>query len=343
MSLALVLAACGGEDDTTTEAGPTEDAATEPAPEETDDGAFDSVVGQAEEEGRVVLYTSMTPQQIESIAEAFEAQYPSIEADFIRGTNAEMHTRFETEQDAGIESADVLITTDVTWWREHEAEFVAATSPRLDEAPWNEHHGPGNTVNVAYDTFGFVWNTEHVDEPLEDWEDFLRPELRGRIGLWEMSSPVSGGFYTGLVETYGDDFLERLAEQEPRFYPSLVPGVEALGAGEIWALIAANQPAVSGMHSGLPIEVAYAEPHVGYGFHAGVLESASHPAAGQLLIDFLLSTEGQEATVIYLASPLDGISRSTGLPEGMTLIDAAEWPEGYFDDFRAQFDATFAR
>ena len=79
VSLALVvtLAACGGDDD---------DGAATPAPAEGDD--FNAVVDAATDEGTVTIYSTQGLDQLNDLATRFEAEYPGIDVEVVRGTDA---------------------------------------------------------------------------------------------------------------------------------------------------------------------------------------------------------------------------------------------------------------
>ena len=69
---------------------------------------------------------------------------------------------------------------------------------------------------------------------LTDPRYVLRPEYRGKLGV---VNPVGIASYVDLYrfyrENFGDDFVDQLAEQQPRIYPSSLGVAQALTSGEV--------------------------------------------------------------------------------------------------------------
>jgi iron(III) transport system substrate-binding protein len=317
-SLALVVtsAACGGDDD--------DDAAT-PAPAE--GGDWDAVVDAANDEGAVTIYSGQGLDQLNDMATRFESQYPDINVEVVRGVESDLAPRVEAENQTGNGIADIFVSASEPWVQTH-AEmdwFVEPVGPNFSESEYNAgellHEGGAFETNAAILTFG--WNTELYPDGLEDYPDLLDPDLRGSIGVPEPTAPSFVDFYLYLEEHYGEDFLEDLAAQEPRIYPSALPMAEALSAGEIGAATFV-QVLVDEKEAGAPVDSGLAPEEVwGARFFGMIQETAPHPNAAQLLADFMISSEGQEALSRKNASVLPDI-----VDEGLAVA--------FIDDVRRQ-------
>ncbi len=132
------------------------------------------------------------------------------------------------------------------------------------------------------------------------FQDLLDPKLKGKMA-WNGSSIAGAyGFVANILTIMGDDkgmaFLRALAKQH-------VVNVEASSravldqviAGEYWInLMAFNHHVVISAHKGAPVDWIKLEPAPVTLDAVGLLKNAPHPHAAQLLLDFLLSQDGQK-------------------------------------------------
>ena len=288
---AATAATAGGADTTS---GDTATLASAPA-----DGAFEEIVGLAEDEGGVALYTSQFPDRLGVFEEQFESTY-DIDLTVVRANDSDNIPRLETEHQTGF-VADVWVAASETVLidkAEQGGWFVPAVGPAFDEPAYDraESYRDGDYFVVGGVPVVLGWNTQLVPDGLTDLPELLDPELAGgRIGLVEPLSPVQVDLYMWMEQTFGDGFLEDLAAQEPRIYPSTVPMGQALASGEIAAspgVLPQEDAAATGapVESTLSPEGFWSTPYFGV-----VLEGAPNPNAAQVLVDFMVSPAGQEA------------------------------------------------
>jgi iron(III) transport system substrate-binding protein len=143
-------------------------------------------------------------------------------------------------------------------------------------------------------TFG--WNTKLYPNGLSDYTDLLDPALAGgKIGVVDPTAASLVDFYLWLEETYGADFVTKLAAQKPKIYPSSLPMGEALGSGEIAAgSFVAPIALVPAKAKGAPVDFKMrAAGAWGARYYGMVLKSGQHPNAAQLLTNFMVTPEGQ--------------------------------------------------
>jgi iron(III) transport system substrate-binding protein len=293
----LLLAACGSDDGDDESTATTAGGATETTAAE---AGFDEIVRLAEEEGSVTLYTSQFPDRLAVFEEAFEAAY-DIDLTVVRANDSDNIPRIETEHQTGF-TADVWVAaseTDLIAKAEEGGWFVPAVGPNLDEPAYqrDQNYREGDHFVVGGVPVVLGWNTDLMADGLTDLPDLLDPSLAGgRIGLVEPLAPVQVDLYMWMEDTFGDSFLEDLAAQEPRIYPSTVPMGQALASGEISASpgVLPQEDAAAGgapVASTLSPEGFWSTPYFGV-----VLDGAPNPNAAQVLVDFMVSPEGQ-ATV----------------------------------------------
>lgn len=302
-------------------ASPPQAAEPAPVPQELLDAALD--------DGKVVIYTSQAQDPVNLLAERFEAAYPGIDVEVIRGTDADNIPRIEIElQGSGI--ADLMVTSDFPWL----ATQAAAGS-------WLDPVGPELTGDGAYDVDAYLfdggvfevgaiiagigWNTDLHPAGLTDYTDLLDPSLAGGgIGVIEPSSSTIVDYYLFLEETFGPEFVEQLAAQNPRIYPSSLPLVEALGAGEIAASSYGGPTLlVAAQERGAPIDFTLS-PTATWGarFYGVIPNTAPRPSAAQLFANFMVTAAGQEPIAAAASSVLPDIP-------GALLTDAEVRPQNY--------------
>ncbi|GAA5055184.1 ABC transporter substrate-binding protein [Nocardia callitridis] len=275
-------------------------------------GVWSEVVSAAENEGRVLLYSSQKPANLEVLERAFEAKYPRIDLEFIRGTDSDINPRVETEHKTGRGTADVHMLTDATWVDNAAQSGVYSTDligPNL-RAP---EYQPDTSVIAnrfalgSAAVFALGWNTSAVPQGLRTPRDLLDSKYRGKIGIVNPTGIASYvDMYRYYAETYGQDYWERIAELKPRVYPSALGIAQALTSGEI-AVTPSVQPLVTEVAAGAPVNWALPESPWGTPWYSHVLSVAPHPNAAQVLVDFMATREGQTALNSGYAAALPNI------------------------------------
>ncbi|MDQ1106770.1 extracellular solute-binding protein [Nocardioides zeae] len=277
------------------------------------DGDWDAVVAAAEEEGSVLLYSTQHPDNLARLETAFEAAYPDIDLEFVRGTDVEITPRVETEAQTGRGMADVHMTSDPAW-AERAAESGDLSTPVV--GPSFDDPDYDRAASIMEDklflagaaVMAMGWNTDAVPEGLDDVEDILDPRFEGKVGV------VDPAGFASVVDEYrffdanwGDgDFNERLADLEPRVYPSVLGIAQALASGEI-EVTPMVAPLVREGDTGAPVDWALPDPAWGVPMYAHVLAASPHPNAAQVLADFMVGPEGQEALSLGYGSVLGSV------------------------------------
>jgi iron(III) transport system substrate-binding protein len=307
-ALALVAAACG--DDSSGASGNAKDS----SPTSAQANDLDSLVAAAKKEGKVTIYTDYAQAAIDQVAADFEKKYPGIDVEVHRDIHPNLAPAAETELQTGQGVADVFETADPLWFSQQGklGSFLPVKGPELtgageyDAKSFVDHDNffqTGGAVNV------YAWNTDEWPNGLtDDYKEFLDPALKGKIGLPEPSSSVYVDYYLWLEDRMGDDFLTKLAKQEPRIYQGATPLNEALVSGEISVTPYAFPPiAKPSKDKGAPID--YKLPSGGFWgapHRAGILKTAPHPNAGFLLANYLVSLEGQKVLNADQSSVIKG-------------------------------------
>jgi iron(III) transport system substrate-binding protein len=295
-------------EDTATTAGDETAATGGTAPEDPE------LIAAATEEGAVTVYSSQGLDALEQLAANFEAKYPGIDVEIVRGIDSDLAPKVEAENQTGQGIADFYVNASLSWVTDH-AEmgwFLPVEGPELTgqgayDADQFVHEG--NFFEVGSAVLTFAWNTELYSAGITEYADILDPELSGKLGVIEPTAPSIVDFYLWLEETYGEEYVEQLAALEPRIYPSALPIGEALASGEISASPYAAPSTLEPLKGqGAPVEYGIgADGAWGARFFGMILNTAPHPKAGQLFANYMVTAEGQEVVQAVGGSVLPDI------------------------------------
>lgn len=324
------LAACGGS---SSSSGPVE-------------GSWDDVVAAANKEGSVMLYSSQKPANLEALKAAFNAKYPDISMDFVRGTDAEINPRIETENKTGKGIADVHMLTDAAWIQnaaDSGAYSADLVGPAL-EAP--AYEPDKSVINDRFflssaAVFALGWNTNAVPGGLTTPQDILNPAYKGKIGIVNPTGIASYvDLYRFYAKTYGEDYWEKLAALEPRVYPSALGVAQALTSGEV-VVSPSVQPLVTEVDAGAPVNWKLPPTPWGTPWYSQVVGVAPHPNAAQVLADFMVTVEGQTALNSGYAAALPDIPGAVARAQDIASPDVAELTPEKVEQYSEQWQKLF--
>lgn len=314
-------------------------------------GSWDEIVTAATEEGGVTIYSTHSPDNLEKLKKAFEAEYPGITLTYIRGTDADILPKIEVENSTNSGVADVHMTTDAGWiYRSLDSDYSAEVVAPAIENP--EYDAAESVIDDKFfltsaTVFGMGWNTANVPDGLSTPDDVFNPDYRGKVGIQNPNGiPTYVDMYRRINEDYGTGFVDRLPETEPRIYPSAVAITQALASGEVWVAPMAASNIITEKEKGAPVGFALPEKPFGVPWYSHVLASAPNPNAAQLLADFLLTPAGQEAISADYLSVLPDVP-GTGVPGSDVTAQTVELgdpdtldPESV-QEFQAEWEKKF--
>ena len=301
LSLLGVAAACGSE--------PESELAT---------GGWDEIVKAAKEEGSVTIYSSQGQTQLDDLAASFEKEY-GIKVEVVRGIDPELQPKIEAEKQTGKAVADVYVSSlrPAQDTLAEQGYYVAPEGPTFDELDVMQ----GKEIfDIDATVLTFAWNTDEFSGKVDSYTDLLDPAFKGKLGVPEPTSATFVDYYNYLTELHGEDFLEKLAAQDPQIYPGALPAAEALSSGEIAGAIFV-EPQVDQQKAGAPVDFGFEEEKWAAVFYGGILAEAPHPNAAQLLSDFLLTEAGQKAIARKAASVRPDVPGTFGTLETVRRID----------------------
>jgi iron(III) transport system substrate-binding protein len=249
----------------------------------------------AKRERGLLLYTTGT--QIEPLIQGFERKYPYLKVTVQRGTQADIARRAIQEYRVGVQKLDMfeLSSQGLNLIRGANIlePFFSPEAAAFDAAAIE----PARRWVVVRESFtGIGFNTKLIapERAPKSYDDLLAPEWRGRMAMSGSISTASN-FVATLVLTKGEHFVRRLGEQDIRIYPVTARALaNFMISGEV-----ALSPTIYNSHveasaaRGAPIAWAAPGPVPVTDTAVALARAAPSPHAAMLLIDFLMSEEGQ--------------------------------------------------
>jgi iron(III) transport system substrate-binding protein len=249
----------------------------------------------ARRERGVLLYTTGT--QIEPLVRGFERKYPFLKVTVQRGPQTEIARRALQEYRVGrrqidafeLSSQGLILIRDANILQPFSSPETAAFDAAAIEPA---RHWV--VVRESYTGVGSNTNAIPIGRAPKSYDELLAPEWRGRMAMSGSVSTASN-FVGTLVLTRGEDFVRRLGRQDIRIYPVTARALANLMiAGEV-----VLSPTIYNSHvevsaaQGAPIAWLAPGPVPVTDTAVALARGAPSPHAAMLLIDYLMSQEGQ--------------------------------------------------
>jgi iron(III) transport system substrate-binding protein len=263
--------------------------------------ADDALIAAAKREGEVMWYTTLIADQMaRPAAAAFEKKY-GIKVNYIRANSSDIILRVNTEAKAGKVQADVFDGTSGALALKQAGllqKWLPDSAKRIP-AKYVDPEGYWIATSLYVETFGF--NTDLVPKGTEPrtFQALLDPKWKGKLAISASPSAPGVGGFIGLVTTsMGKDkgiaYLKQLAQQKVSVINvSARQVLDQVIAGEYpVGLQMLNHHAAYSAARGAPVDWAPPNPAMAAMLVLGVFKGP-HPNAGKLLVDFMMSEEGQ--------------------------------------------------
>ena len=265
-------------------------------------GIDQTLIDAAKKEGQVVWYTTQIVNQfVAPTAAYFEKKY-GVKVNYARGDSRESTSRVINEAKAGKTQADVIDGTGLGALVS--AGYAAKWQPegirRLPQEYWDTK-GYWSATNLYVRVSGYNTDLVKKGEEPRSYEDLLDPKWKNRMG-WAVSPEPTAvpGFVGVILSEYGRekglDYLKKLATQNiTPINASARKAVDNLMAGEYAIGVHVNNSHVQiSKQQGAPVEWVRMQPAIAFFSIVGMTKDAPHVNAGKLLVEFLVSKEGQK-------------------------------------------------
>lgn len=297
---------------------------------------WERVLEAAKKEGVVVLISTAGSEARLALMLPFMQRY-GIRMEFLTAKGAEVSQKLQAERRAGLYMADVynggsntpidsLKPAKVLDPLEPALLLPELTGPELIKKVWFEGRlwwldSERQILAMTVSPSGRIAiNTSSVKPgEIKSWRDLLNPKWKGKM---TMNDPTTAGVgqktFAALSKIVGVDYLRELAKQEPVIIRDQRLQVEWLAHGKYpIAMAPKSDPITELTKAGAPLAIITPEEGmflaVGSG-NVALVNRAPHPNAAKVLINWLLSAEGQALWVssqrthsLRLDVPIDNV------------------------------------
>jgi iron(III) transport system substrate-binding protein len=295
-----------------------------------------------EEGGALSLYTSLTSDVEDAVADGFGDTY-DIDVSVYRTDSETVVARLLEEAEANFEGADVVETNGPELFSlNEEAVLVDYESEYQDDLLKGSLY-EGWTAD-RFNKFVISWNTDKVsaaDAP-KSWEDLADPQWDGQLAM----EPSDVDWYKTLWEYWVNE-AGKSEEEANKLFEEMADGAsfvkghtlmgELLSGGE-YAVGASNYSyLVEGdIADGAPVAwQPPVEPILSRPNGVALVNQAPHPATAILFVDWILSPAGQELLAEFKLDPaLERLATTPTAKEVLVdvpglVAEQEEWTDRY--------------
>lgn len=274
----------------------------------------------------VVVYTGASQEAEQAVLDRFKAE-TGIESQLTRMAPSKLFERVTSENAVGKLTAEIIRTADKVMADKFlkEGVFVPYKAPFNDAVDSSLVHPDGGYVTHAFSTYGIAYNSQLVDEQdaPKSWEEMADPRWKGKFGLVYAGA---GGGNTSLaaftIRNFGEEYLQKLDDLEPRIFDSMSTQLDALARGEIAVTQVSFQGAYSSELAGAPIKLVVPEEGLsGVPYSMGITPAGLVSPAAKVFYNWTMSKAGQSflASQAYAPARTDLGEVTTGKYQFPTL------------------------
>ena len=307
LALIFVLAACAPAS-TPTSAPATDAPTAAPVVTEAPVDPMAALVeeSKAEKDG-LLVYSIMGENNWAPVIKAFNEKYPWITVTALDLGTTETFERYYTESAGGARTADMIITSAPGEWQEFIAkgELDVYTPVNAEGLPDFAKLADG-VYAVSTDPFILIWNKALVPNPPASLDDVAKlaadPAFQGKITTYDVEKNGTGHamnwFWIKKMGDAGWTTLGEIGKSTVNMQTS---------AGNMVKAVLSGEAAIGYFVSGISVFPKFpdADAVMGWAYDKsgqvvvvrgmGITAKASSPASAKLLMEFILSAEGQLA------------------------------------------------
>jgi iron(III) transport system substrate-binding protein len=270
---------------------------------------YSALITASKTEKGLVIYSSMADNNWRPVLTGFNKKYPWIKVETMDLATSAVHSRWEAEAGSGSRTADILVSGANDRWARYglEGKMLAYTSPESSHLPDFAKPYPGVNVMSA-DPLIITYNTMLLPkgERPTGFNSLVKAaqaqpgKYKGRITTYDAArSPFASAAWSKTLKAMGDGGWANLRSIGPLMRVEMSGGAmnEKIVTGEYLAGIA-----VSGItifprldkSGGKVLGFVFPDdgtPIMLRGF--GITKDTANPNSAKLMVDYLLSNEGQ--------------------------------------------------
>ena len=308
----------------------------------------------AEPSGKVMLYSSMQEAQLQAIEQAFEAKYPTVDMEYYYAGGGKLVTKMTTEaKDGGQIASDLVWLGDPSDYESFKANgwLEPYVSPETEHIAKEYMDPEGYYTAGRLVTMGIAWNVGLVDEAdaPKTWNDLLDPKWFNQIIMTDPSQASTTKYWMAAMmqsEKYGEAYFQALKDNGVELESGTTATHNRVADASYMVGICLDYVSANLMAQGSPMNFHYTTDDViTMTSPIALIKGCANEDNGKLLMDFILSKEGQEVLVANnLVSVRDDVEMQVDTSAIASVNMAVDYNDlganlqSYLDKFNHIFD-----
>ena len=266
----------------------------------------DDILAKAKKEGKVKVGSTLDPDSYRPMVDSFKKKYPFIDAQMEELSGAVYGEKFLTELDAGKTTDWDLVHAPEDFYSRFvenamkldllgmAQQGVLAINPKMVDPDYR------TVASVGSALCGTAYNKEVIppDKVPNKWEDFLKPEFRGKKFLVDIRPYCIAALVSILGDEWVKNYASKLKEQQPVWSRGQTRALAAIVSGEYPMHQMLNYHSCVRAQRKDPRKMLVCkiiEPApVRLQENDFVMRTAPHPHAALLFLEHQVSPEGQK-------------------------------------------------
>ncbi len=286
---------------------------------------WNKLVTEAKKEGKITIYGQYSASLREKVNKAFADRY-GIDIEWLAGAGPETSRRILAERKANLFLTDLIFAGPATLFLTLKPQGILTPlepliifPEALDPKAWPEGRVPYLDrdrqilhLTAAYRTFVLA-NTELVKEnEVNSYQDLLKPQWKGKMVMFDPTITGATNSFIALVLKslgleQGEKYLRQVAAQEPAILKDKRLHVEWVAKGKYPIALGAD-PGIGSEFFKVGAPIRWVQMVEGAMVHPmnsalSLPDIRPHPNASVLLLNWLLTQEGQTAFSQGFGSP----------------------------------------
>ena len=255
--------------------------------------------------GKVMLYSSMQEAQLQELEKAFEAKYPTVDMEYYYAGGGKLVTKMTTEaQDGGQIACDLVWLGDPSDYEAFKANgwLEPYVSPETDHIAKEYMDADGYYTAGRLVTMGIAWfiGVDEADAP-KTWNDLLDPKWKDQIIMTDPAQASTTKYWMAAMmqsPKYGPDYFKKLRENGVELESGTTATHNRVADASYQVGICLDYVSANLIAEGSPMAFHYTtEDVITMTSPVGLIKGCANEDNGKLLMDFILSKEGQEVLV----------------------------------------------
>ena len=255
--------------------------------------------------GKVMLYSSMQEAQLQAIEQAFEAKYPGVDMEYYYAGGGKLVTKMTTEaQDGGQIASDLVWLGDPSDYEAFKANgwLQPYVSPETEHIAKEYMDPEGYYTAGRLVTMGIAWfiGVDEADAP-KTWNELLDAKWKNQIVMTDPSQASTTKYWMAAMmqsEKYGPDFFQKLRDNGVELESGTTATHNRVADASYQVGICLDYVSANLIAEGSPMAFHYTtEDVITMTSPIAMIKGCANEENAKLLMDFILSKEGQEVLV----------------------------------------------